>query len=108
MEGGRLQHFPVGHVYFTPGIGAKVVHGAVFEAWAQRGWAAGALGYPVSDEYAVPGGRRSDFQRGSITWEAATGRTAVAVTYDTGPWLRPESWHPRCRRAVVPSDRRRV
>ena len=37
-----------------------------------RGWEAGALGYPISDEYAVAGGRRGDFEGGSLVWTAAT------------------------------------
>jgi uncharacterized protein with LGFP repeats len=43
------------------------------------GGQAGRLGYPVSDEYGVAGGRRSDFQHGSIVWHIAS-RT-YAVTY---------------------------
>ena len=35
------------------------------------------LGLPVTDEYAVSGGRRSDFERGSIVWNASTGKTGV-------------------------------
>jgi uncharacterized protein with LGFP repeats len=37
---------------------------------------ASTLGYPVSDEYSVPGARRSDFQRGSIVWNA-TGAVTI-------------------------------
>ena len=110
-EGGRLQRFTGGHVYFTPGIGARAVRGAIFEAWGQLGWEAGALGYPVSDEHDVPGGKRSDFQRGYITWTAASGRTQVTITDDTGPWLRPESWHapvPACRPVEVGYNGSRV
>ena len=33
----------------------------------------GILGDPVTGEYAVPGGRRSDFVHGSLRWDAATG-----------------------------------
>ncbi|MDQ1650653.1 MAG: hypothetical protein QOG60_2710, partial [Frankiaceae bacterium] len=29
--------------------------------------------FPVSDEYAIPGGRRNDFVHGSIIWTPSTG-----------------------------------
>jgi uncharacterized protein with LGFP repeats len=55
------------------------VQGSIYQAWAGLGWQTSALGYPTSGEFAVPGGRRSNFQHGFITWTAATG--AVTVTY---------------------------
>lgn len=39
------------------------------------------MGFPVSDEYDVPAGRQSDFQGGSVRWDAATARS----DYDAGP-----------------------
>ncbi|MCZ2836414.1 PQQ-dependent sugar dehydrogenase [Modestobacter sp. VKM Ac-2985] len=71
---GRYNHFEGGSVYWTPGTGAQQVEGAIRARWAALGWETSYLGYPTSDEYPVPGGRRSDFQGGSITWDAATGR----------------------------------
>jgi uncharacterized protein with LGFP repeats len=38
------------------------------------GWERGWLGYPTSDEYSVPVGRAEDFESGSLTWSASTGR----------------------------------
>lgn len=46
-------------------------------SWSATGPRAGPLGFPVSDEEEVPGGRRSRFQRGVIAWDAATGATRV-------------------------------
>ncbi len=74
---GRFNHFERGSIYWTPGTGAREIRGAIRNHWAAMGWERG-LGYPVSDEYDVPGGRRSDFQRGSIVWDARTGATRVA------------------------------
>ena len=37
-----------------------------------------SLGYPKSDEFDIPGGRRSDFERGSISWDASSGAVTVA------------------------------
>jgi uncharacterized protein with LGFP repeats len=39
------------------------------------GWEGSWLGYPTSDEYGVPEGRRNDFQHGYIVWNASTGAT---------------------------------
>lgn len=74
---GRYNVFENGSIYWTPWTDAHEVHGAIRDRWAVEGWEAGALGYPVSDEYAVPGGRRNDFEHGSIVWNAATATTSV-------------------------------
>ncbi|WP_138758606.1 PQQ-dependent sugar dehydrogenase [Modestobacter altitudinis] len=71
---GRFNHFERGSVYWTPTTGAHVVEGDILLRWATLGWERSYLGFPTSDEYGVPGGRRTDFQGGSITWDAATGR----------------------------------
>ncbi|MEZ0493173.1 GDSL-type esterase/lipase family protein [Kineococcus sp. TBRC 1896] len=77
--GGRVQHFQGGSVYWTPATGAHAVGGAIQGAWAGAGYEWGKLGYPTSDEFDVPGGKRSTFQGGSITWDAATGATTTTV-----------------------------
>jgi uncharacterized protein with LGFP repeats len=65
-------------VYWAPWTGAHEVHGAIRDRWLALGGAGSSLGYPTSDEYAVPGGRQSDFEHGSVRWDAGTG--AVTVT----------------------------
>jgi len=75
---GRYNHFEHGSVYWTAGTGAHVVEGAIRDRWAAMGWERSTLGYPTSDEYAVPGGRRADFQGGSITWTPAGGTTTAS------------------------------
>ena len=77
---GRYNHFSkAGSIYWTPGTGARAIYGAIRATWARLGWERGRLGYPTTSEYGVVGGRRNDFQHGSITWIAATG--AVQVIY---------------------------
>lgn len=75
---GRYNHFQSGSVYWTATTGAHEVRGAIRERWASLGWERSGLGYPTSNEYDVPGGRRSDFQRGSITWDARSGATTLS------------------------------
>jgi uncharacterized protein with LGFP repeats len=40
--------------------------------WSALGWERSYLGYPTSDEFAISGGRRSNFQNGYIIWNATT------------------------------------
>ncbi|HEY5934444.1 MAG TPA: C39 family peptidase [Kofleriaceae bacterium] len=74
---GRYTVFERGSIYWTPALGSHEVHGRIRDRWAAEGWETGRLGYPVSDEYTVSDGRRSDFERGYIHWSAATGETTV-------------------------------
>lgn len=74
---GRFSVFQHGSIYWTPATGAHEVRGAIRDRYAEAGWEAGSLGYPVSDEYDVANGRRSDFQHGSIVWDAASGTTTI-------------------------------
>jgi hypothetical protein len=81
---GRFNHFTGGDrsgasIYWTPPTGARSVQGAIRAAWAGQGWETGRLGYPTTDEYAVPGGRRNDFAGGSLTFSYGNGR--VTPTY---------------------------
>jgi len=72
---GRYNGFTGGDgaaIYWSPATGAQSVHGAIRARWASLGYENGALGYPTSDEFAVPGGRRNTFQHGSITFSNGT------------------------------------
>ncbi|WP_432546381.1 N-acetylmuramoyl-L-alanine amidase [Kineococcus sp. SYSU DK004] len=77
LPGGAFTAFEGGSVYWSPRTGAHVVKGAIRDAWGARGWEAGRLGYPTSDEFAVDGGLRTTFERGSITWNRRTGAVTV-------------------------------
>jgi len=68
-------------IYWTPGTGAHEIRGAIHAAWAQLGFETSYLGYPVSDEHDDSGGRRSDFQNGSIFWTAANGITLLPQAF---------------------------
>ncbi|MFY0523390.1 peptidoglycan DD-metalloendopeptidase family protein [Archangium gephyra] len=80
---GRYNHFRKGtiegSIYWTQATGAWAVYGAIREKWKSLGWENSALGYPVSDEYAVTGGRESEFQKGFITYNSATGALTVRM-----------------------------
>jgi hypothetical protein len=77
---GRYNHFAGSggsSIYWTLATGAHEVYGSIRDRWEATGWERGPLGYPTSGEYAIPGGRRSDFQRGWITFDAVTKQTQV-------------------------------
>jgi uncharacterized protein with LGFP repeats len=72
---GRFNHFSNdGSIYWTPSTGAWSVHGAIRAKWAALGWEGSCLGYPVSDEFGIGGGRQSNFQRGVITFSFTSGQ----------------------------------
>ncbi len=104
---GRYSVFERGSIYWSGAIGAFAVHGKIRDKWAEVGWEAGDLGYPVSDEYAVSVGRRNDFEGGSITWNSSTNSSAVDLAggpaytvldidfeiQETGYWCGPAAAH---------------
>jgi uncharacterized protein with LGFP repeats len=77
---GRYNHFEQGSIYWTATTGAFEVHGAIRDRWAALGWERSSLGYPLSDETAIPGsaGRFNTFEGGSINWTPAAGAFMVA------------------------------
>jgi LGFP repeat len=74
---GRYNHFramhlagrPESSIYWTPQTGAFAVYGEIRKAWAAAGWER-SIGYPTSDEFQWGKYRRSNFERGYITWTA--------------------------------------
>ncbi|MDQ2724621.1 MAG: hypothetical protein M3Y36_03915 [Actinomycetota bacterium] len=71
---GRYNHFSNdGSIYWSPSTGAWSVHGAIYGLWASLRWEAGPLGYPTSDEFAIPGGRQNNFVSGIISWNPTSG-----------------------------------
>ncbi|MEV0298478.1 glycoside hydrolase domain-containing protein [Nocardia sp. NPDC050710] len=46
---GRFVQFTNGYVYWHPSTGAHPIPGSLFDKYAETGWEAGPLGYPVTD-----------------------------------------------------------
>lgn len=76
---GRFNSFQGGAVYWSPGNGAHAVWGAILQRWGSLGWETSALGYPVTDEFDIPGGKAQNFQHGSIRWSAKAGTSVVGA-----------------------------
>jgi beta-lactamase class A len=67
---GSFNHFANdGSIYWTASTGAWSVHGAIRDKWASLGWEKSCQGYPVSDEFAIPNARQSNFSNGQITYD---------------------------------------
>ncbi|WTW95536.1 PQQ-dependent sugar dehydrogenase [Streptomycetaceae bacterium NBC_01309] len=70
---GRFNTFQFGLVYWSPASGSHAVYGAIQTRYGQLGWENSYLGFPTTEEFGVPNGRRQNFQKGYIVWDARTG-----------------------------------
>ena len=93
-DGGTRQQFAAATIIAHPALGTFELHGLIRDRYEQDGGIEGnALGYPLSDEEAdpaVPGGRRSRFQFGQLTWSGAVGVTLVGADGSPTPAPEPE------------------
>ncbi|MEU1985229.1 alpha/beta hydrolase-fold protein [Nocardia sp. NPDC019395] len=65
---GRFSRFEGGNIYWSPLSGAWAVrNGPIMDAWRDAGFENGRLGFPISDEFAIPGGSQQNFQHGFVT-----------------------------------------
>ena len=85
---GWWQAFEGGWVYWTPGHGAHVVRGRIFEAWAREGWEQGTLAFPMTEEQScrVPDSndRYQRFEGGVIYWRVSNN---TATVYHNDPQI---------------------
>jgi hypothetical protein len=94
-EAGASPHGTTGrYAFFSAGDGGLIVwhrtgpragqsfevHGCIFKLYQSLGGTGSWLGFPISDEYDVEGGRRSDFENGYVVWDAQT-RICQAFPY---------------------------
>ena len=65
---GRRNEFINGFIYWHPEYGAHSVTTHFSFAWARSGWERGDIGYPTSEEFALPDGigRKQSFSKGHI------------------------------------------
>ena len=86
--GGFAQRYQNGRISARAGIGARETVGPVAARYVAVGAEAGPLGFPVTAPLAIAGGgTASRFERGRISWSAATGawetRGPIATAYET-------------------------
>ncbi|WP_188490894.1 LGFP repeat-containing protein [Williamsia phyllosphaerae] len=74
---GRFQRFSKDtSFYWNAGVDfgrAHQISGAIRAKWASLNWENGALGYPVTNEFAQGPARVNFFQGGTVYWSAQTG-----------------------------------
>lgn len=74
IAGGVYQTFTRGTIYWSSATGAQWVRGGIETAYKRNGTAAGALGFPRSEESSNGiGGAYQLFQGGKVLWSSATG-----------------------------------
>jgi SpoIID/LytB domain protein len=76
VTGGAENTFQHGAIYWSPGPGAKLILGAIFDRFTDLGGVT-YMGMPTEDERAVGGAQRSRFVNGAIYWTPATGAHSI-------------------------------
>ncbi|QZZ20977.1 hypothetical protein J5X98_00195 [Leptothermofonsia sichuanensis E412] len=73
-DGGRVNHFMGGSIYWTATSGANLVYGPIRDKWQTLGWESSALGFPISDPVDNASGElRQQFQGGVVSWTPQDG-----------------------------------
>ena len=69
INGGALQRFEEGSIYWSPGTGANMIfNGPIRDAWGAAGWENGKYGFPAKDQEKIPaGGEKVVFEHGTIS-----------------------------------------
>jgi uncharacterized protein with LGFP repeats len=93
-DGGCLQTFQRGNIYWSPGTGTAFTMGALDSTWSDLGRERGRLGYPKGNEVCgtANGGCYQNFQGGQIHWSVASGAWATwgefGRAWGQGGWER--------------------
>lgn len=74
---GVRQDFQYGSLVWSASTGSHYIRGAIGARYLALGGPSSRLGLPVTDEFAVTGGARQNFQGGYITWKASNGQVSV-------------------------------
>ena len=77
---GDLQEFQGGTITRRYGQPGYVAHGVIGDRWRTEGDVGGPLGWPTSNEYDSDGGRRQDFDGGSLHWHPSGAIKLVGAT----------------------------
>ncbi|MCC3279010.1 hypothetical protein LJ754_07560 [Arthrobacter sp. zg-Y40] len=78
--GGGAQRFQGGWIFWSAATGSRMMFGSIATNYVGWGGPGGQLGFPTSEETALPtgGGAVQYFQRGAIYWSPASG-TAISA-----------------------------
>lgn len=81
--------FQNGGIFTSPLGGVVTMIGKIFEQWTAAGGVMSDIGLPISDEYSVDGGKRSDFERGSMIFDEVTGQVTTIMNDAEAPAAAP-------------------
>ncbi|MGU3437335.1 N-acetylmuramoyl-L-alanine amidase [Actinomycetes bacterium M1A6_2h] len=82
-EGAQRANFLNGTVVANPSGQAFSVIGEIFKQFVKMGGDGGSMGLPTSDEFKIPGGWQSNFEKGSLIFDEVTGIvTTVLKAYN--------------------------
>jgi glucose/arabinose dehydrogenase len=84
---GRESRFEKATAYWSRDSGAHLVMGAIRTKYVAAGATSSRLGFPLTDEVRIVGGRASGFQGGTIYWSTATGAHAVTPGAIRNRWV---------------------
>ncbi|MGW0455036.1 LGFP repeat-containing protein [Gordonia sputi] len=70
---GKRSEFLGGNIYWSTATDAHPVAHDFLTKWGEKGYEAGFMKYPTTDEVVLSDGRRQEFQGASIYWSALTG-----------------------------------
>lgn len=95
-DGGKVQDFRNGRVWWKPSTGAHATWGRISARYSEMGGADSWLGYPTSEEITIANGRGRfvNFENGAIYWTPETGAVPVKkdiidawgrTKWETGP-----------------------
>lgn len=69
LDGGRMQEYTSGTIYWSPENGARIVRGQILTTYLDHGGPSGNLGWPVTDEITEGELTYSEFENGRIRLE---------------------------------------
>ena len=77
---GRFRLYKNGAIFYHPDIGTYEIHGSIFDRYESEKMESGRLGYPKTDEEALPTGvKRSIFENGAIYFYPSNGQTQIGI-----------------------------
>ena len=81
-DGGAMQEFQNGRIYWTSDLGAREIHGDILSKWKELGEENGTLGYPLAAEQKDENDLTfQQFENGRIYWTAKKGAWVIESHY---------------------------
>ncbi|WP_417282113.1 N-acetylmuramoyl-L-alanine amidase [Antrihabitans spumae] len=82
-DGRQYAKFTNGYIYSAPSGQLVTVVGKILQEFIEMGLDSGALGLPLTDEIPIPEGYKTEFEKGALIFNQATGFvTAILKTYN--------------------------